>query len=70
MASRGDLNRGLHEESRSSTGGGTRMRSWLVALEIACSVALMAGAGLLFRSWWDYRMWTPGWMCATFLLSG
>jgi putative ABC transport system permease protein len=50
VASHGDLNRGLHEESRTSTGGGTRMRSWLVALEIACSVALMAGAGLLFRS--------------------
>ncbi|HEV7521367.1 MAG TPA: ABC transporter permease, partial [Candidatus Angelobacter sp.] len=50
VASHGDLNRGLHEESRTSTGGGTRMRSCLVALEIACSVALMAGAGLLFRS--------------------
>jgi hypothetical protein len=50
VASHGDLNRGLHEESRTSTGSGNRMRRWLVALEIACSVALMAGAGLLFRS--------------------
>ncbi len=60
MASRGDLNRGLHEESRSSTGGGTRMRSWLVALEIACSVALMAGAGLLFRSLVGLQNVDPG----------
>lgn len=60
MASDGDLNRGLHEESRTSTGGGTRMRSWLVALEIACSVALMAGAGLLFRSLVGLQNVDPG----------
>jgi putative ABC transport system permease protein len=50
VASHGDLNRGLHQESRQSTGRGNRMRSWLVAVEIACSVALMVGAGLLFRT--------------------
>jgi putative ABC transport system permease protein len=60
MASRGDLNRGLHEESRTSTGGGTRMRSWLVALEIACSVALMVGAGLLFRTLVGLQNVDPG----------
>jgi putative ABC transport system permease protein len=60
MASHGDLNRGLHEESRTSTGGGTRMRSWLVALEIACSVALMAGAGLLFRTLVGLQSVDPG----------
>jgi putative ABC transport system permease protein len=60
MASHGDLNRGLHEESRTSTGGGTRMRSWLVALEIACSVALLAGAGLLFRSLEGLQNVDPG----------
>ena len=59
MASHGDLNRGLHEESRTSTGG-TRMRSWLVALEIACSVALMAGAGLLFRTLVGLQNVDPG----------
>jgi putative ABC transport system permease protein len=59
MASRGDLNRGLHEESRTSTGG-NRMRSWLVALEIACSVALMAGAGLLFRTLVGLQNVDPG----------
>ncbi len=60
VASHGDLNRGLHEESRTSTGGGNRMRRWLVALEIACSVALMAGAGLLFRSLVGLQNVDPG----------
>ena len=60
MASHCDLNRGLHEESRSSTGRGNRMRRWLVALEIACSVALMAGAGLLFRSLVGLQNVEPG----------
>jgi putative ABC transport system permease protein len=60
VASRGDLNRGLHEESRTSTGGGNRMRRWLIALEIACSVALMAGAGLLFRSLVGLQNVDPG----------
>ena len=60
VASHGDLNRGLHEESRTSTGGGNRMRQWLVALEIACSVALMAGAGLLFRSLVGLQNVDPG----------
>jgi putative ABC transport system permease protein len=60
VASYGDLNRGLHEESRSSTGRGTRMRRWLVALEIACSVALMAGAGLLFRTLVGLQNVNPG----------
>jgi putative ABC transport system permease protein len=60
VASKNDLNQGLHEESRTSTGGGTRMRSWLVALEIACSVALMAGAGLLFRTLVGLQNVDPG----------
>ncbi|MGB8129994.1 MAG: ABC transporter permease [Candidatus Angelobacter sp.] len=60
VASKSDLNQGLHEESRTSTGGGTKMRSWLVALEIACSVALMAGAGLLFRSLVGLQNVDPG----------
>jgi putative ABC transport system permease protein len=60
VASGGDLNRGLHEESRTSTGGGNRIRRWLVALEIACSVALMAGAGLLFRSLVGLQNVDPG----------
>jgi putative ABC transport system permease protein len=60
VASRGDLNRALHEESRASTGRGNRMRGWLVALEIACSVALMSGAGLLFRTMVGLQRVNPG----------
>jgi putative ABC transport system permease protein len=60
MASRMDLNRALHEDSRQSTGSGHRMRAWLVALEIACSVALLAGAGLLFRSLVGLQHVAPG----------
>ena len=60
MASRMDLNRALHEDSRQSTGSGNRMRAWLVALEIACSVALLAGAGLLFRSLVGLQQVAPG----------
>ncbi|HZS29226.1 MAG TPA: FtsX-like permease family protein, partial [Candidatus Angelobacter sp.] len=50
IASRGNVNRALHEESHQGTGGGNRLRSWLVAGEVACSVILLAGAGLLFRT--------------------
>lgn len=60
LASHGDLNRALHEESRLATGGGTRLRSWLVAAEIACSVALLAGAGLLFRTLIGLQAVDPG----------
>jgi len=60
VASRGDVNRALHEESRSSTGSGNRARGWLVSLEIACSVALLAGAGLLFRSLIGLQAVDPG----------
>jgi putative ABC transport system permease protein len=60
MASRMDLNRALHEDSRQSTGSGNRMRAWLVALEVACSVALLAGAGLLFRSLVGLQNVDPG----------
>jgi putative ABC transport system permease protein len=60
MASRMDLNRALHEDSRQSTGSGNRMRACLVALEIACSVALLAGAGLLFRSLVGLQQVAPG----------
>jgi len=60
LASSGNLNRALHEESRLATGAGTRLRSWLVAAEIACSVALLAGAGLLFRTLLGLQAVDPG----------
>jgi putative ABC transport system permease protein len=50
VASRADLTLGLREDSRGSVGGAGRLRAGLVAAEVALSVILLAGAGLLFRS--------------------
>jgi len=60
LASRGNLNNALHEESRESTGSGTRLRGLLVAAEVACSVILLAGAGLLFRTVTGLQAVDPG----------
>jgi putative ABC transport system permease protein len=49
-ASRADLLGGLREGGRGSIGGNSVLRRGLVAAEVALSVALLAGAGLLFRS--------------------
>lgn len=49
IASRGGISRTLHEVSHQNTGS-HRLRSWLVAGEVACSVILLAGAGLMFRT--------------------
>jgi putative ABC transport system permease protein len=50
VASRADLTAGLREDNRGSVGGAGRLRAGLVAAEVAMSVMLLAGAGLLFRS--------------------
>ena len=50
VASRADLTRGMREDSRSSTSGAGRLRTVLVGGEVALSVILLAGAGLLFRT--------------------
>jgi putative ABC transport system permease protein len=60
IASRGSINRALHEESHQGTGGGNRLRNWLVAGEVACSVVLLAGAGLLFRTVIGLQAVDPG----------
>jgi len=48
--SRGNLREVLHEGGRTSTGGRQRMRSILVGVEVAGSLALLIVAGLLVRS--------------------
>ena len=66
IVSRPDINQALHEDSRSSTGSGG-LRNWLVAAEIGCAVALLAGAGLLFRSLVGLQHVDPGLNAANLL---
>jgi putative ABC transport system permease protein len=60
VASRADLTLGLREDSRGSVGGAGRLRAGLVAAEVALSVILLAGAGLLFRSLVGLQSVDPG----------
>src|SRR5215471_4975578 len=57
-----DVVAGLREGSRGSTKGAThnRLRAALVGCEIAFSLMLMAGAGLLLRSFWNASRLDPG----------
>jgi putative ABC transport system permease protein len=57
---REDMTRGLREDSRSSTGRGGRARSLLVGAEVALSVMLLCGAGLLFRTLIGLQAVKPG----------
>jgi len=59
VATRGMLE-GLREAARSAIGGGRRLRSVLVAGEVALSLMLLTGAGLLFRSVVGLQAVAPG----------
>jgi putative ABC transport system permease protein len=59
IASRASLANALNDGSRSSTGSG-RLRTWLIGAEVALSVMLLAGAGLLFRSLVGLQKVDPG----------
>jgi putative ABC transport system permease protein len=60
--SRPDLNSALRERARNNPVGGTRyrLRGLLVVAEVALSLLLLAGAGLLFRSFLHLRSVEPG----------
>jgi predicted permease len=62
QASRPDLNETLKESGRSATGGAghRRVRSLLVVSEIALSLVLLVGAGLLMRSFLKLQAVNPG----------
>jgi putative ABC transport system permease protein len=59
---RSDLSAALQVGGRSSTGdgGSQRLRSGLVVAEIALSLVLLAGAGLLLKSFWKVHQVDPG----------
>lgn len=59
-AARGDLVEDLKSGVRTSDSGGTRFRSGLVVAQVAISLMLLVGAGLLIRSFASLRSVDPG----------
>ena len=62
QASRPNTNDSLKDAGRAGTGGASRqrLRDALVVAEVALSVALLIGAGLLMRSMWTLQRVNPG----------
>jgi putative ABC transport system permease protein len=60
LLSRSDLRDALVSGGRGSTGGTRRLRTWLVAGQIAIALVLLANAGLLFRSFARLSSEQPG----------
>ncbi|HEX6185245.1 MAG TPA: ABC transporter permease, partial [Pyrinomonadaceae bacterium] len=60
QASRADLGESLKEGGRGSSGGRSRVRSALVVAEVALSLLLLAGAGLLVKSFARLQAVDPG----------
>ena len=58
--SRADLNSGLRQQSRTSTGGHQAARRVLVAMEVALATVLLVSGGLLLRSVGRLLAITPG----------
>jgi predicted permease len=59
-ATRVNLASALREGGRGSSGQRGRLGSVLVAVELALAIMLVAGAGLLARSYAAYAAWQPG----------
>ena len=62
QVSRANVNESLQQGSKGSTGGvhGTRLRAVLVVSQVALSLLLLAGAGLLIKSFFNLRATSPG----------
>ena len=60
QASRANLTQALQEGGRGSTGSRQRLRNALVVSEIALTLAVLVGAGLLIRSFWRLQQVDSG----------
>jgi putative ABC transport system permease protein len=62
QASRVNLNESLKEGGRGGAQGArrARLRSWLVVAETALAMVLLAGAGLMVKSFWRLNQTDPG----------
>ncbi len=59
-SSKPDLNRSLKDSARGSTAQRHRIRDGLVVAEVALVLVLLAGAGLLIKSFWRLQSESPG----------
>jgi putative ABC transport system permease protein len=62
QVSRINVNESLQQASKGSTGGlhGSRTRTFLVVSQVSLSLLLLAGAGLLIKSFFNLRATNPG----------
>ncbi|MFL6538003.1 MAG: ABC transporter permease, partial [Chthoniobacterales bacterium] len=62
QVSRANVSESLQQGSKGSTGGlhGTRVRAVLVVSQVSLSLLLLAGAGLLIKSFFNLRATNPG----------
>jgi putative ABC transport system permease protein len=62
QVSRPDVSQALQQGSKGSTGGlrGTRVRAFLVVSQVSLSLLLLAGAGLLIKSFFNLSATNPG----------
>jgi putative ABC transport system permease protein len=60
QASRTDVQAALKETARSTTGGRHRLRQVLIVTEVALTLVLLVGAGLLVRSFYRLQQVNPG----------
>lgn len=59
-AGRADVQQDLREAGRGAVGGGRRLRSVLVFVEMAAAVVLVIGASLVLKSFWRVLSVSPG----------